>query len=128
MERHASCACSQLTVTCSGDPDLVSVCHCRACQRRTGSAFGIAAFFPQSAVASQGEHKTWSRLTEAGHQVAFHFCPNCGSTVFWEAERKPGFIAMGVGAFGDSDFPGPMQEVHTTSRFHWIKPLDSGES
>ena len=44
LTRFAACVCGQLTASCSGDPAQVSLCHCLACQRRTGSTYGIAAF------------------------------------------------------------------------------------
>ena len=44
MECTATCSCGQLTVRCAGDPISVSLCHCLACQKRTGSTYGIAAF------------------------------------------------------------------------------------
>ncbi|TIW65491.1 MAG: aldehyde-activating protein, partial [Mesorhizobium sp.] len=43
--RIASCACGQLQIRCQREPDIVSLCHCLDCQRRTGSPFGVAAFF-----------------------------------------------------------------------------------
>jgi hypothetical protein len=41
--RYAACGCEQLQLTAEGDPVRISVCHCLACQRRTGSAFGVQA-------------------------------------------------------------------------------------
>gem|GEM_PF-2370499 len=43
MIRAASCTCGRLRSVCSEDPVRVSVCHCRACRQRTGSAFGVQA-------------------------------------------------------------------------------------
>ena len=45
--RRAECACGQLSAVCSGEPMRVSVCHCLACKRRTGSAFSYNARFPR---------------------------------------------------------------------------------
>jgi hypothetical protein len=45
MARTAHCCCGALRVEASADPDTVSACHCGECQRRTGSVFGVAAFF-----------------------------------------------------------------------------------
>jgi hypothetical protein len=45
--RLASCSCGQLTAEVSGEPVRVSICHCLACQRRTGSVFGEQARFPR---------------------------------------------------------------------------------
>lgn len=53
--RVAPCVCGQLTASSSGDSALVSLCHCLVCQRRTGSTYGIAAFFPRE-LATQGLH------------------------------------------------------------------------
>ena len=37
MERVAECHCGQLRAITSGEPDSVYICHCKACQRRTGA-------------------------------------------------------------------------------------------
>ena len=121
-ERTARCACGALRVRCRGEPVKVSLCHCTACQRRTGSAFGIAAFFPRAAVAAEGESRSFERPSDSGHRVRFHFCPACGSSVFWEARRMPGLLAVAVGAFGDRDFPAPTQAVHRETRHRWLPP------
>lgn len=119
-ERIARCACGALRVRCTGDPSLVSLCHCLECQRRTGGPFGVAAFFARDAVTSDGASRVFRRPSDSGHDVTFHFCPQCGSTVYWLPERKPGVIAVAVGAFADPDFPPPTQAVYAQRRHHWI--------
>ena len=119
-ERRATCACGALEVFCRGEPTKVSLCHCLDCQRRTGSAFGIAAFFERSAVTFSGKEKCFRRTADNGHAVAFHFCPTCGSTVYWEPERMPGLIAVATGAFADPSFPAPTQSVYPQRRHVWV--------
>src|SRR5271169_5499970 len=63
--------------------------------------------------------KTFTRNSVVGKVVSFHFCPKCGSTVFWEPERVPHLIGVAVGAFGDPSFPQPEQSVFTTSKRAW---------
>ncbi len=41
MTREAACHCGQLRLEVTGEPQTVSICNCLACQRRTGSAFGV---------------------------------------------------------------------------------------
>jgi hypothetical protein len=118
--RIASCACGQLQVTCEGEPQKVSLCHCLDCQRRTGSTYGIAAFFQRSQANVQGRASTYERSSDSGFNVAFHFCPRCGSTVFWEPRRKPDAIAVAVGSFGDPSFPAPTQSVWSERRHPWV--------
>jgi hypothetical protein len=97
------------------------VCHCIDCQRRTGSAFGIAAFFDRGAVSVvQAAAKTYTRDSASGNHVTFHFCPECGSTVFWEPERAPQLIGVAVGAFADPSFPRPQQSVWTDNKHAWL--------
>jgi hypothetical protein len=121
--RLATCACGQLRATCSGEPVLVSLCHCSDCQKRTGSAFGVAVFFPREAVETSGEASRYQRPSDSGFPVDFRFCPACGSTVFWEAARKPDVIAVALGAFADPAFPGPTKEVYVHGRHAWVAPL-----
>jgi len=119
MERTATCACGQLTVGCKGEPSTVSLCHCFACQKRTGSTYGIAAFFRREDVESKGRTKHYTRPSDSGHDVTFHFCPDCGSAVFWAPRRKADMIAVAVGAFADPAFPPPSQAVYEEHRHPW---------
>jgi hypothetical protein len=118
--RIATCVCGGVSVACTGEPAKVSLCHCQACQKRTGSTYGIGAFFPRDMVAASGETRRYTRTADSGHTVTFHFCPICGSTVFWEAARLPGMVAVAVGAFADPKFPAPSQAVFGEHRHEWV--------
>ncbi|WP_338691362.1 GFA family protein [Bradyrhizobium sp. 26S5] len=120
MARLATCACGQLRVTCQSEPLRISLCHCLECQRRTGSTYGVAAFFPRADVEPQGEAREYSRIGDSGSAVVFHFCPNCGTSVYWEPGRAPDLIGVAVGAFADPDFPAPSQSVFTQRRHRWV--------
>ena len=122
--RIATCACGRLSVACTGDPVSVSLCHCLECQKRTGSVYGIAAFFARPAIEVSGVYSSFTRRSDSGHEVTFHFCPRCGSTVFWEPARKPDYVAVAVGAFADPHFPEPAKSVYHQHRHHWVKGAD----
>ena len=117
--RHASCSCGQLRLACEGEPVRLSMCHCLACQRRTGSVFGVQARFPSGQVTIEGRATEFSRVADSGHRVAFHFCPLCGSTVYWRLDGAPGVIAVAVGAFADPGFPQPTHSVYESCRHPW---------
>jgi hypothetical protein len=123
--RTATCACGQLRVHCAADPIMVSLCHCLDCQKRTGSTYGIAAFFSREHVKATGESRTYRRDADSGFAVNFHFCPQCGSTVFWEPERRLDAIAVAVGSFADPSFPSPSQSVYNERRHAWVPPFSS---
>ncbi|MBZ9853047.1 GFA family protein [Mesorhizobium sp. CA13] len=118
--RIARCTCGQLQIRCPQQPAKISLCHCLDCQRRTGSPFGIAAFFDAEAIDIDGSSQTFRRNSDSGFPVTFHFCGNCGSTVFWYPSRKPEAVAVAVGCFGDPSFPAPTQAVYGESRHDWV--------
>ena len=121
VQRQAACHCGQLRVRLEGDPVLVSSCHCLACQRRSGALFGSTSFFKRAQVtAIEGEHRTWRRAGDSGRFLTFHFCPTCGSNVFWEAEAVPDMLSVAVGAFADPTFPAPSRTVWCESKHGWL--------
>ena len=72
MERIANCHCGNLTLTAKGDPDLILMCHCQHCQRRTGTSFNLGAWYPKNDVSHQGDTRTYTRTETA--PVTFYFC------------------------------------------------------
>jgi hypothetical protein len=119
--RTASCSCGALTATCRGAPTRVSVCHCFACQRRTGSVYGAQARFAVGNVAVEGPQKTWTRNGDDGGEVVFVFCPTCATTLSWTISTLPGEVAVAVGAFADPTFPAPTVTVYDARAHAWAR-------
>jgi hypothetical protein len=118
--RTATCSCGQLRVTVTGDPVRISVCHCLACQQRTGSAFGFQARWPRDQVTTEGEVRIWRRIGDEGSAADFRFCPHCGSTVWYTNDGAPDSVAVAVGAFADPAFPPPNVSVYEERRHVWV--------
>ncbi|MEX2165728.1 MAG: GFA family protein [Methyloceanibacter sp.] len=119
-ERIASCLCGNLKVGARGEPVDVYLCGCRDCQRKSGSAFGYAALYAESAVTIAGEQRTYRRNGDSGRLIETHFCPTCGVTVFFHAEGLPGLVGIAAGCFADPDFTKPSR-LYWASRHHrWL--------
>ena len=128
MKTHqASCSCGQLTLTAEGDPLRISMCHCLACQRRTGSAFGVQARFSRDKVRIQGRSTEFVRTGDEGHRATFHFCPACGATVYYQIDDMPDVIAVPVGVFADPAFPAPKVSVYEARRHAWVMVPEGAE-
>jgi len=97
------------------------MCHCEQCQRRTGSAFSIAVFYHRDAVTITGTASAYERPSASGFPVRFHFCPRCGSNLYWEALRLPDLIGVAIGGFADPDFPAPTQSVWMAEKQRWLE-------
>ncbi|HEU0035707.1 MAG TPA: GFA family protein [Kofleriaceae bacterium] len=122
--RTATCSCGQLKVSCEGEPVRVSICHCLACQKRTGSVFAVQARFPSERVTIEGQAHEFVRVGDEGSSATFRFCPTCGATVYWENNGMPGTIAVPVGAFADPTFPPPRVSVYGVRRHPWVAMPD----
>jgi hypothetical protein len=102
------------------------MCHCLECQRRTGAVISNQARFRRDQVTFAGTATAWTRKAESGNALTFHFCPTCGSTVYWEGEGFPGYIAVAIGTFSDPNFPAPTIAVWEESRHPWVSlPADT---
>jgi hypothetical protein len=119
--RTASCSCGQLRIEVQGEPRGVGVCHCLACQRRTGSVFAaLAGFAAPYRVA--GTATEYVRTGDQGARFRFRFCPICGTTVFHTEEGyEQSFVSVAVGAFADPSFPAPEDSVYDCRRHSWVQ-------
>jgi hypothetical protein len=125
--REASCHCGQLRLQVSGDPLAVSICNCLDCQRRTGSAFGMQAGFKADQVQVAGRFDDFARASDQADRKVhvFHFCPDCGSQVFYTEPDDPDLVVVSVGAFADPSFPWPTESGYDSRRHPWVRLPDS---
>jgi hypothetical protein len=121
MVRTAECACGSLKVKVETEPMIVGACSCTQCQRRTGSVFSVSAYFPRHSVqVVSGVSKTFVRMGDSGRKAEIHFCPEGGSSVFWDSEALPEVRGVAVGCFADPSFPAPQRAAYIRSRHYWV--------
>lgn len=118
--RTASCCCGQLRIEVEGEPRGVGLCHCLACQRRTGSVFAaLASFAPPYRVT--GRASEYVRAGDQGARFRFRFCPVCGTNLFHTEEGDEArSVAVAVGAFADPGFPPPQVSIYDCRRHDWV--------
>lgn len=121
MIRKAQCHCGSVSLLCSSEPVDVVQCHCRHCQRRTGSAFSLAAWFPLENVQISGPTTVHARRGDLEIETEFYFCPNCGTNLYWTSEA--GMIGVAVGCFADPAFPQPTVVLYDSLRHSWISAI-----
>jgi hypothetical protein len=118
----ARCACGGLVVGLTGAPIAHVLCHCDNCKQRTGSAFGIGAYFlKRNVVHIVGETSVYRvhNPQRREHQER-HFCRRCGSTVYWYTTAYPGTIGVAGGCFAPETIGEPDMSASSSRRLPWV--------
>jgi hypothetical protein len=82
--------------------------------------FSVQARWPEERVRIEGVTTTFVRTGDEGGVCTLHFCPTCGTTVYWTLDTMPGVIAVAVGAFADPGFPAPTVSVYEDRKHAWV--------
>ena len=68
-----------------------------------------------------GQSKQYVRVGDAGSRVTFHFCSECGATVYWALQGREEHVAIPVGAFAEPGFPPPTVSVYEERMHSWVR-------
>lgn len=100
------CLCGTVRYVARAQPLRVTYCHCRFCQRSTGSAYLVEPVFAAKSVeVVTGRPRTYlHRSAESGQMVTIHFCAGCGTKVFLSFEDDEGSVGVFGGTFDDPDW------------------------
>lgn len=120
--RNASCRCGQIRIACTGEPIRVSVCHCRECKARSGSAFAAQVRFPAGQVRIEGEAnaRVWQYTGDSGNTADFFFCGTCGSGVWYRARPYHDAYAIPLGNFEPGHGVIPDYSVYEDRMEPWV--------
>ena len=114
------CLCGKVRYSADAEPAFTGVCHCRNCQKQTGSAFAIVIGVPQPAVSVQGTLSTFNDKADSGKTLFRRFCPSCGSSVLSEAEALPGMVMLEAGTLDDPSWVKPGMQIYCDSAQPWV--------
>ena len=102
-------------------------CHCRDCQRSTGSAFASFCFVPESGFRLiAGEPNSFEVTAESGGKVVRSFCGRCGSQLFSQVEVMPGVYFVKAGSFEDATWMTPAMALWCESAQPWAPVMGEG--
>jgi hypothetical protein len=120
MKIEGGCLCGKVRYSADAEPAFVGVCHCKDCQKESGTAFNIVVAIPQPALALQGAVKAFDAHGDSGKGVRRRFCPECGSTLLSEPEALPGVAILRAGTLDDTSSLTPQMEIYCDSAQPWV--------
>jgi len=110
------CLCGQVRYSGTAELMFTGVCHCKDCQKETGTAFNIVVAVPQAALSFRGSPKTYTQKGDSGQDVVRRFCLNCGSTITSEPAAMPGASIIRAGTLDDTSWLKPTMEIYCDSK------------
>jgi len=113
------CLCGKVSYEIDGEPTVVAHCHCRDCQRLTGSGHSTGAMFPVQRIRVRGEPSEFRLAADSGNTVTRSFCGACGSPLFGRNTGMEGVMTVCVGTLDDPGAVTPQVTVFARSRNHW---------
>jgi len=114
------CACGAIRYSAEGEPLFSMNCHCRDCQRETGSAYAAVLAIPGATFkVIQGTPKYFDLTADSGHTTRRCFCGDCGSPLFGRPGVGGDIVTIRVGSLDDPSIFRPSQDIYTSSAQPW---------
>jgi hypothetical protein len=120
MRIEGGCLCGKVRYSAEAEPVFVGVCHCKNCQKGTGTAFASVVGLPKPVLTVQGALKTYADRGDSGKALYRRFCPECGSSVMDEAEAMPNVVMIMTGTLDDASWVKPAMEIYCDSAQPWV--------
>jgi hypothetical protein len=115
------CLCGKVRYSANAEPVFVGVCHCRDCQKFSGSAFSVVVALPKTALSVQGKMNTFQKPGDTGKMTERRFCPECGSPVVEEVAAMPDIVMIGAGTLDDASWVKPGMQIYCDSAQPWVE-------
>jgi hypothetical protein len=116
------CACQAIRYKLKAPPLIVHACHCRDCQRLTGSAFVINLWIERKFVQASGTAKSFRLAGGTGKPHEVFFCDRCGTYVWSFYHAAPGdCLFVRAGTLDRPQQVKPDVHIFTRSRLPWLE-------
>ena len=122
-ELKGGCLCGAVRYSTTAEPVTSGVCHCRDCQKFTGSAFGALVYVPKETLMFEGTTKTFTSPGGSGKPMLRHFCPECGSSIAQEPGTRPGIVVLNIGTLDDPKSITPAREIFCDDALPWVQTI-----
>jgi len=122
MNLEGGCACRAIRYKLTASPLIVHACHCRDCQRITGSAFVINICIEKKFVeAGPSVPKSFRLAGGSGKHHDVFFCAACGTYLWSRYHGAPGdAVFVRAGTLDSPDAVRPDVHIFTRSKLPWL--------
>ncbi|MGH0029335.1 MAG: GFA family protein [Myxococcota bacterium] len=117
---EGGCSCGSVRYRCDAPPFVTYTCHCRDCQRATGSAFATCCQVPAEALHATGEPASHERVADSGNRITTRFCARCGSALWIANAARPRLRTLYIGTLDHPERADVDAHIWTKRRLPWV--------
>ena len=118
---NGGCLCGNVRYSCTAEPLLVGICHCKNCQKQTSTSFSILVAVPKGSLEVAGELSSYRDQGTRGNAVVRKFCGNCGSAIVSDAEAAQDMDFLKAGTLDDTSWLKPQMQFWCDSAQPWLQ-------
>jgi hypothetical protein len=122
------CQCGSVNYVVTAEPMRVSACHCKECQRQSGSAFAMSMLLKKDSLTVTGRTKQFTRIADSGNEVTGVFCPECGVRIYHALQSAPDVLALKPGTLDETSWLRPNSFIWMKSAQGWVPVPDDVEA
>ncbi|MCZ4272728.1 GFA family protein [Maritalea porphyrae] len=106
LSQNGRCLCGGIVYSVTSEPIHTTICHCKMCQRSTGSAYLLEPIFMKESVSvTEGATTVYEHISDMSDQALWiNFCGNCGTKLFQTFARFPEVVGVFGGTFDNPDW------------------------
>ena len=120
LQLSGGCDCGEVRFACTANPINAYKCHCRTCQRLSGSGFMAVIWVLRNKWAlTQGEPTVYVTEADSGRSLHRNFCKTCGSNLFVHHSAMPDTVMIVPSALDDPSVFKPRAVLWTSSAYAW---------
>ena len=123
MDLEGGCACGAVRYRLTAPPLIVHACHCRDCQKQTGSAFVLNMWIEKNCVdADYNLPKSLMLRAGSGKPHEVFYCGNCATRLWSKYHAAPGdTLLVRVGTLDHPEQVKPDVHIFTRSKMPWLQ-------
>jgi hypothetical protein len=119
--KPGGCLCGAIRYESAGEPQFSLQCHCRDCQKSSGTAFIAAVRMPSAGFRiTRGEPKRYVAKADSGNEIVRVFCGDCGTPLYVQVSTRPDIVGIRVTTFDDASWFRPEADIFVKSAQPWV--------
>ncbi len=116
---EGGCHCGAVRYTCNKEPELTFYCHCKDCQKTTGSPFSVELMIRDDGLEIEGPLESYVVQGDSGKPVTRWNCARCASGLYLECAADPGYVFLKAGSLDEASWVRPEMHIYTSAKQPW---------